>query len=246
MGTVVRGDPAPAAAVRRRSCGVSGGSSWRRPGSSCWVVAVPLPPAVMLGAALPATPCSSCPCHCCPRRLSLPLAAGSLPIKTGEAPSHAGGEHQARAARLQDMLPGRHSGRPESRSPCESAASTARRLQARLRLRDPASTDPPASPCRLPIRRQARPSVKPEAQRGNNCQGGAPRLTCIGRKSKRKGGQVYEREVCYSLWRSYERSTDFGVGLPAFPPLAPGHPTSPQKTLLWGQKWAEGVRDPVA
>ncbi len=26
------------------------------------------------------------------------------------------------------------------------------------------------------------------------------------------------REVCYSLWRSYDRSTDFGVGLPAFPP----------------------------
>ena len=27
-----------------------------------------------------------------------------------------------------------------------------------------------------------------------------------------------EEEVCYSLWRSYDRSTDFGVGLPAFPP----------------------------
>ena len=55
-----------------------------------------------------------------------------------------------------------------------------------------------------------------------------------------------ERSVCYSLWRSYDRSTDFGVGLPAFPPIAPGHPTSPQTPLLGGQKWAEGVRDPVA
>ena len=57
---------------------------------------------------------------------------------------------------------------------------------------------------------------------------------------------AFMREVCYSLWRSYDRSTDFGVGLPAFPPIAPGHPTSPQNPLLWGQKWAEGVRDPVA
>ena len=49
-------------------------------------------------------------------------------------------------------------------------------------------------------------------------------------------GGAARREVCYSLWRSYDRSIDFGVGLPAFPPIAPGHPTSPQKPLLWGQK----------